>query len=86
MAQIFNAEWDRLERAVSDLYASAESRIKYGDYDRYNHGTPWWGTPSAMWDTVDNGQMLSPPYGLAWAGVKRDMFDGLDAPVPAGAW
>ena len=33
-----------------------------------------------------NGQMLSPPYGLAWAGVKRDMFDGLDAPVPAGAW
>lgn len=31
-----------------------------------------------------NGQMLSPPYGLAWAGLKQGMLNGLDMPVPAG--
>lgn len=30
-----------------------------------------------------NGQDMSPPYGLAWAGLKQKMFDGLDMPVPA---
>ena len=54
--------------AVSYFHLNEEGRIFKHEVDRVQI----------------NGQMLSPPYGLAWAGLKQGMLNGLDMPVPAG--
>ena len=56
-------------------------RLKYGDYEQYRHATPWCGTPCAMWDTVHNGQMLSPQWYPQY-GYPTYPYVSADIPVP----